>query len=246
MKVALVSIAKDEDIYIEEWITYHKKIGFDKIFIYENDWRCTCEDQQLVKIPFDGKTKQIPAYNHFIKTYYLEYDWVLFLDVDEFLVIKNYNNIKDFIAENYLMGHGFGINWALFGNNGHSEIRNNSYSVLERFTKRGANVFPMYKTLLRLSSNRIRMINPHKSNVVIRDTENNIIKGNSHTNGSYNKLQINHYFCKTQQEYLNKIERGSADATPKRTLDSWHAHNMNEVEDDEALKFYRNAVLPTK
>jgi len=90
------------------------------------------------------------------------------------------------------------------------------------------------------------MINPHKPNVVIGDTQNNIIIGNSHPNGSYEKLQINHYFCKTQQEFIKKIERGSADSTPKRSLDSWHAHNMNEVEDDEALKFYRNVVLATK
>ena len=37
MKIALVCIAKNEDNYIKEWITYHKKLGFDDIFIYEND-----------------------------------------------------------------------------------------------------------------------------------------------------------------------------------------------------------------
>ena len=33
-KVALVAIAKDEDHYIEEWIRYHLKLGFDHVIIY--------------------------------------------------------------------------------------------------------------------------------------------------------------------------------------------------------------------
>ena len=40
MKIALVCIAKNEDDYIEEWVNYHLKLGFSKIFIYENNWRC--------------------------------------------------------------------------------------------------------------------------------------------------------------------------------------------------------------
>jgi hypothetical protein len=34
MKSALVAIAKDEDDYINEWIEYHFKIGFDNIILY--------------------------------------------------------------------------------------------------------------------------------------------------------------------------------------------------------------------
>ena len=37
MRTALVCIAKWEDT-IEEWCNYHLKLGFDKIFIYQNDW----------------------------------------------------------------------------------------------------------------------------------------------------------------------------------------------------------------
>ena len=57
MKVALVCIAKNEDNYIEEWVLYHKKLGFDRIFIYENDWKCNLEYPFLTKVPFPGKIK---------------------------------------------------------------------------------------------------------------------------------------------------------------------------------------------
>ena len=39
MKTALVCIAKEEDNYIDEWIKYHLKLGFNDIFVYQNDWR---------------------------------------------------------------------------------------------------------------------------------------------------------------------------------------------------------------
>jgi len=38
MKTALVAIAKNEGLYIREWVTYHKKVcSFDEIFVYDND-----------------------------------------------------------------------------------------------------------------------------------------------------------------------------------------------------------------
>jgi hypothetical protein len=39
MKSALVAIAKNEDEYINEWINYNLKIGFDNIIIFQNNWR---------------------------------------------------------------------------------------------------------------------------------------------------------------------------------------------------------------
>lgn len=50
-KVALAAIAKDEDNYIEEWIRYNLKLGFDKIIIYQNNWRAN--------IPTDIKDRVI-------------------------------------------------------------------------------------------------------------------------------------------------------------------------------------------
>lgn len=34
MKTALVCIAKREDYYIEEWLRYNFKLGFDDIWVY--------------------------------------------------------------------------------------------------------------------------------------------------------------------------------------------------------------------
>ena len=54
--------------------------------------------------------------------------------------------------------------------------------------------------------------------------------------------QLNHYFCKSTEELVNKCNRGRADYIIKRTLDA-HIHflNYNDVEDLLALNFYNNS-----
>ena len=78
MKIALTCIAKDEDFYIQEWIDYNLKLGFDQIFIYENNWTCNVNHPNVTKIPFPGPSKQLQAYNHFLNTYGNQFDYVAF------------------------------------------------------------------------------------------------------------------------------------------------------------------------
>ena len=91
-------------------MSYHKKIGFDDVFVYQNNWRCLVDTPNLIKIEFDGDTKQIEAYNHFIQNYKHIYEWAAFFDVDEFLVLKKHGNVKDFIEDYF---HHTCIFWVL-------------------------------------------------------------------------------------------------------------------------------------
>jgi ABC-type branched-subunit amino acid transport system substrate-binding protein len=36
-KVALCAIAKNENLYIREWVNWYKKLGVSKIFLYDNN-----------------------------------------------------------------------------------------------------------------------------------------------------------------------------------------------------------------
>ena len=66
---AIVCIAKEEDHYIKEWIDYHKKLGFDHFFIYENDWASPIKIDSITNIPFNGDHLQLPPINPFLDTY---------------------------------------------------------------------------------------------------------------------------------------------------------------------------------
>ena len=89
MKNALVCIAKNEDLYIEEWIRYHLKLGFAKIFVYQNNWRYSGDKQQyngsVEWIDFDGDYMQLKAYNDFIDNRREGFDFASFNEVyDEY------------------------------------------------------------------------------------------------------------------------------------------------------------------
>ena len=237
IKIALVCIAKNEDNYIEEWINYHLKLGFDKVFIYENNWRCVINNDKIVKIPFDGQAKQYAAYNHFMNTYNNEYDWAAFFDVDEFLVLHKHQNVKEFVNE-YGTKSSIAINWVLFGDNNIKEI-NNNYNILSRFTMRANSVNLHIKVISKVSSD-IKFILPHNTIKEWIDTCGNIGKGPFNKNCNINVAQINHYFCKTYEEFVQKVNRGRSDTGGIRNLNDFEHHNFNEIEDFAAYNFYYN------
>jgi len=237
MRVALVCIAKNEDNYIEEWIDYHRKLKFDKFFIYQNNWRFSKDFDDVVKCKLNGETKQLTAYNHFIRNNYWDFDWVAFFDVDEFLVLKKHNNIKEFLEE-YSECDAIGINWVIFGDNNLQSIT--EWSVINRFTKRQLSVNSHIKSIVRLCKDGEKPIfnNPHNVDLNWVDTHKRVNNGPMSKIPSDDIAQLNHYFVKTKQEFMRKIQRGRADIHIKRNVDEFDIMNFNEIEDLNAYVFY--------
>jgi hypothetical protein len=235
MKVSLVCIAKDEDNYIEEWVNYHLKLGFDNIYIYENDWKCKLSNDKVIKFSFSGKKKQIEAYNHFIQNYHHKQDWIAFFDVDEFLVLKKHDNVKDFLND-YCDCEGVGINWVFFGSNGLKKVENNSYSVLERFTKKQKEPNKHIKSFIK--SNKKYRMGVHNPNHRICDTNKTIVYG-PFVGPNVDIAQLNHYFTKSYDEFKLKINRGRSDTGNFRNINEFNGHDHNDIEDTDALNFYK-------
>jgi len=123
MKIALCCIAKDENPYFEEWITHHKKVGFDTIIIYDNQSKmaisryftnnnlCT-KDVTIINwndIEFGSQSR---AYINCCKEY-LDYNYIAFLDVDEFYISTSMNVKQDLKSLNY--PDALGIYWRIYG-----------------------------------------------------------------------------------------------------------------------------------
>lgn len=237
MKIALVCIAKNEENYIQEWIDYHIKIGFDQIFIYENDWKSDIINDKIVTIPVNGSKMQLQCYNHFINNYKTIYDWAAFIDVDEFIVLKKHKNINDFIEE-YKQYGSVGLNWVLFGDN-NLKFEDN-YSLLKRFTKRQSTPNPHIKSIVNLKKTSTMYVHNHIGECV--DTNHKRIDNSPFNyDGPIDVAQINHYFCKTKEEFIEKVKRGRADTGTLRDITDFEAHNFNEIEDLTAYNFmYKN------
>lgn len=141
MKLALCCLAKRENHYIDEWIQHHVAVGFDQIFIYDNndgDYeyvgdRITNNKDRVMIVPWKFEPRigmQEAAYTDCYRSYGKDYDFMAFLDVDEFLVMQCKESLKEKLekttAENII------IPWVVYTYSGLYSRDVNS-SVVESF-----------------------------------------------------------------------------------------------------------------
>ena len=245
MKTALVCIARDEDNYIDEWIDYNLKIGFDKIFVFANEWEYLSSNPSVEVIPHESQqyklNMQRDAYNKAISVLNGVYDWVAFFDVDEYICLKKHSNIKDFIKEFYPhRPNAIAVNWVFYGDNGLTEV-DVDYSLLKRFTKRQEVSDRHIKVILNLRRNHcFQDTHPHSTNLEWMDQSFKTGMGPFNPGGCIDIAQINHYWCKTIQEYMDRKLPMGKDWGPylsRKEMD-FHNHNHNEIEDTTARDFY--------
>lgn len=237
MKIALVCIAKNEDYYLDEWLEYNYKLGFDRIIMYENNWRCSLGKEYLTKIPFDGDVKQLPAYNNFVKNN-KEFDWAAFIDCDEFITLLKHNNIKELVKD-YKDHDGIALNWFRFGSGG--QRKRSCNSLLKQFKRRSASIDRHVKIIMNLKSN-FRMVCPHCANIPGVDTNKKTVEGPFNPRGPTDVAYINHYDHKTFEDYKMRCERGRADTNNKHLfskIKDWEERKKDNIDvlDINALKF---------
>jgi hypothetical protein len=97
-RVAVVLLARDEGIYLPEWIAHYRLLGVDRIFVYSND-NADGSDRLLDALALSGAitlvrnvlapgvNPQRKAYQHAILLLdaLRDYRWVGFVDADEFM-----------------------------------------------------------------------------------------------------------------------------------------------------------------
>lgn len=220
MKVALVCIAKDEDYYMEEWIDYNLKLGFDSIYVYQNDWICKLERPNLIKIDFPGLVQQMNSYNHFLDNFKKDYDWAAFIDCDEYIFLKKHKNIKDLLEE-YDNPYGLALNWVFFGGCGiEKRIEGEENSLLKQFTKRQIGLEQHIKSIIKTSTDA-RFFLPHNPHHQLMNLDREFFNGPFNKNKTNDTAYIAHFHHKTYEDWLIRCKRGRADGSPKQYPEDW-------------------------
>ena len=112
MKVNLVAVAKNESRYIQEWLNYHQKLGFNEIIIYDNSGNGDLKSHDNITV-YDarGERIQLQAYQDSLSK--MTYgQWNLYLDIDEFLNIGNLS-VQDFLKP-YQGADVVKLNWVVY------------------------------------------------------------------------------------------------------------------------------------
>lgn len=266
----IICIAKYESNYIVEFVRYHLGIGFDKIYLYDNEDKETYKamltefGDKVVVTHLPGKNytrlPQYEAIQQFTWNYINNPDitHVAHIDIDEYIVLKKHSNIKEFIkeyiydGENNIMCGAIGINWRFFGDSDNKTDINEPLTI--RFTKRQEHgheaVKTIYNKMFYCGNN-----NPH--NIIINNsyypekaTNGIIINGPGNQNMDFSVIQLNHYKSKTWEEYKYIRSRGRADRYDNpnfdegeaKLLEEFNSFNLNETEDLFACNFYKKIL----
>lgn len=226
MEVAICAIAKRENLYVNEWVNYHLNLGFDKIYLYDNNdedypfvgnYISNLDKVEIIKWNIDSNRfiNQELSYRHFIENYSQLYDWVAFIDIDEFIHIDTLD-VKDFLSR-FSGEDNIALNWHIYGDDDIIE-GNESIPVRDRFKINKITMdFSVYKTICNLKMHpNYRVCSMHF--IADDDTEigapyvnSNLEKVKCNVDGrmecSYNdvmrnKCYIEHYQTKSLSEFL--------------------------------------------
>lgn len=242
---------KDSASYIEEWIRFHLKVGFDHFYLYDND---SSDDSQAVIRPFvtrgqatyhkwPGAGQQREMFQHCLDTYRESARWIAFIDDDEFLFPAGKSGLPGILSD-YERHAGVAACWLLFGSNGHSTRP--SGLVTESYRRRAAWIDRHVKCIVDPSRVTGPEIGGHAFYCIegtrIVDENHRPIAGPFSENPSANVLCLNHYLIKSREEMLQRRKRMTVDGlAPIHSIEKWEAfdRDYNSVEDLRIQRFAR-------
>jgi hypothetical protein len=252
--VALCCRIRDEGYYLEEWIEYYLAAGVEHFFFYE---KLSRDNYRNVLKPYldRGVVTLLDNWPHVPVSPAAEHDcilravgrfeWVGFIDADEFVVIRDNSSIDEFLSQ-YRTQAGVALHWYMFGSNGHT--RRPSGAVTTQYTRRAEVPNRHVKCFVR-PEGVAKCRNSHswyyrwmRHAVTERGRS---VSGSTHVPPSADWAWINHYHHKSDQDYFEKAARKSVlDAvgirfdTRSRERHLCNQGKDNAVFDDCAVQYY--------
>ncbi len=244
--LSLCLICKDENDYLPEWLDYHILIGVDRFYIYDNESKVSLRESLndyiergwVVVVDIPGKAMQLFAYDHCLQTFGPFTFWMGFIDTDEFLVTKTCLDLKE-LLKNYEDYGGLAVSSLFFGSNGHH--KRPAAGQIVSYTRRTHTTFKeneLVKSIIQPSRVLIPR-SPH--DFVYKENtwcvNEGLLRVDLQRFPNYTeKIQLNHYYCRSEREIDQKLGRGNSGAVawPRKRFDL--VNKMSEYEDTNILQ----------
>jgi hypothetical protein len=260
-----VLIVRNEAQHIAEWARFHLLAGVRHFVVYDNG----CTDgtisalrflgDALTVVPWDQKFRdgasgheihnQVLAYAHATRNFGGAYRWMSYLDADEFLVPKGAG------LEEALAGleecRNISLPWHMFGRSGHMTAPEGG--VVANYTRRnpdpmntarGLRNFKMIVDPAHVTAIKVHVIETDGSTDTCNDRGERFTSSGREKPAFYSadRIQLNHYYTRSDAELRAKIARGPNLTTPdadhlRRVMRKVAAIEADEVEDRAAVAF---------
>lgn len=211
--LSLLAIVRNEEDYIKEFIRFYRVNGVEHFYFYDNDSEIPLEEVlsdfkdicTITRIP--GPRQQVIAYNHFVKNFADETEWVAVFDVDEYILPKQHPTLRDFVRDKANTADCIGINWVVFGNGRHISKPADG-GVIENYLYSQGSQHKNVKCVVRAKAIR-KFKHPHFP--VLKwfrkyvNAAGNPMSGAENTEETTHIIQLNHYFTKSLEEFEIKL-----------------------------------------
>ena len=230
--LAVCAIYRDEAPFLQEWIEFHRLVGVEKLFLYDN---LSTDHHREVLAPYleEGTVElkrwtEVPgqgsAYRDCLDSQRGRVRWIAFIDIDEYLFSPTLAPVPE-VLKDYEQWPGVHVNWAVFGPSGHETPP--AGLLIESYTHRAPDYHPfnrMCKCVV--DPQRTVRIGAGVSVHSMDYSEGHAVDENFNLlderprgqteKSSFARLRVNHYFMKSKAEWMAKITAPKADTgTPR-------------------------------
>ena len=227
---AICVSAKDQHEDIAEWVQYHEQLGAGKVYVYDDNSNPPMLTQLtpfiesgLVEYHFIGKSNhssipkpQLYVYDQCIERYRTKHKFIAFIDVDEFLFLRDPNiSSMPQLLRDYEDYGALAVNWIQFGSSGHVHrpqggTLGNFWKCIPRHHPQNLHVKTIANTkyVLRVKGNPHMFMYAEGKEAVGENFE--VVEGATSKSNEISRVALYHYVTKSKAQYVNKMERGSA------------------------------------
>ena len=263
MRVVVCAMAKNEHLYINEWVEHYVKLGVDKIFIYDNDdlksdyigsyINGKYAENVVIKNVRGLKREHLQndVYTAFYNKYGTTFDYCLFCDIDEFLA--GTKDIKSWLST--LNAPQIRVKWRLFGDDNIIK-RDVTIPVKDFFTKEVTHSLNRNlidkgdleiqgKFILKGGLKNIEFYSVHYARLLNKQKLESVLPSGKHCESgvrikedySQETIFLNHYMTKTLDEFINqKLNRNDAVFNKALKVDYFWRINEKTQEKIDYLK----------
>ncbi|MDB4225820.1 glycosyltransferase family 92 protein [bacterium] len=265
--ISICAIFKNEARYMAEWIEYHKMLGVDHIYLYDNNSEDNYRDVIAPYInegfitlkSWPMEHGQMAAYEDCYKSNRKDTKWLAFIDLDEFICPQKETDIKKWLIK-YELYPAVSIYWQMFGTNGHIEP-NYDKLVIEQYTHAWSKLEGIGKIILNTNEkfkpthiyhhhifNRFKCLFFTIKVPMISENKKFIFFPQIYKAPKNNTIQLNHYWSKSFNEYSSKVKKGDVASIEnfkkRQNLDFFYMHEKHNVCENKVIwRFLINLKL---
>ncbi|QEH95799.1 glycosyltransferase family 2 protein [Gluconobacter thailandicus] len=251
--VAIALFVKNEFSDIAGWIAWHRALGVKTFFIFDDHssdgtWEiiqsaaAVCDIRAMRTDPLAEPDFYLRQRNSFMAAAEMakgHYDWIGFLDGDEYVYLKHQDNLPEFFSK-FQDADAVALSWRIYGSSG--RVVRPKITTVEAFTQHSTPDLGdnrLIKSFVRPEKLGSTYHNPHWYDIpvdrYVRADGRPVNGQDANQEIDWNDAFVMHYICRSMEHYIQRIKRRlNADLSDSAVY--WQHFDRNDVGDREPLR----------